>query len=110
MDPDSKYRTYISSPLDVIWFDTHSFNKYLGTSKHQQSLFLSPTDPNEIDTIINSLKPKKSSGHNLISIHFLKSIKDQIYILISTLFNKSLETGYVPNIFKLAKGTPICKT
>ena len=72
----------------------HSFNKYLGTSKHQQSLFLSPTDPNEINKIINSLKPKKSSGHDLISTHFLKSIKYQICIPLSTLFNKSLETGY----------------
>ena len=87
----------------------HSFNKYLGTSKHQQSLFLSPTDPNEINKIINSLKPKKSSGHDLISTHFIKSIKDQICIPLSTLFNKSLETGYVPNIFKLAKVTPIYK-
>ena len=37
-----------------------------------QSIFLSPTDPNEIQKIVMSLKPKKSCGHDNISSYFLK--------------------------------------
>ena len=38
----------------------HSFNTYLSTERNPKSLFLSPTDPYEIQKIISSLNPKKA--------------------------------------------------
>ena len=87
----------------------HLFHTYLSSTENKRSLFLFPTDPDEINKLLSSLKPKKSSGHDNISTLFLKGIKNQISDPLSALINKSLEAGYVPNIFKLAKVTPIYK-
>ena len=94
-------------PLAKHSFDQH--DQYLGQDQHGRSLFLSPTDPQEIKKILVSLKPKQSCGHDGISTSFLKSIKDNICEPLSILINKSMETGYVPNIFKTAKVIPIYK-
>ena len=80
------------------------FNTYLPKEKSlANSIYLSPTDPNEILKTIISLKPKKSTGHDNISCHFIKAIKDSISKPISLLINKSLEDGIVPEAFKIAK-------
>ena len=84
------------------------YNSYL-KNKITKSIFLAPTDPNEILSIINSLKGKKSCGHDNISTSFLKDISKQICSPISILINKSLEVGIVPDIMKMAKVIPIYK-
>ncbi len=56
----------------------------------KNSMFLTPTDPNEILEIINSLKPKKSVGYDNISTNFLKNIAQSVIHPISILVNKSL--------------------
>jgi hypothetical protein len=87
------------------------FNTYLPKEKSlSNSIYLSPTDPNEILQTINSLKPKKSTGHDNISCHFIKATKDSISKPISLLINKSLEVGIVPEAFKMAKVIPIYKS
>ena len=99
-----KYFSEVSKTFaEKIPLAKHSFDQYLGQDKHGRSLFLSPTDPQEINTILVSLKPKQSCGHDGISTSFLKSTKDNICEPLSILINKSMETGYVPNIFKTAK-------
>ena len=87
----------------------HSFNTYLRTERNPKSLFLSPTDPNEIQQIISSLKPQKSTGHDNISSIFIKHVQAHIKLPLSIVINKSLENGYVPTTFKIAKVTPIFK-
>ena len=74
-----------------------------------KSVFLVPTDPNEILKLLTSLKSKKSSGHDNLSSSFLKDLANEICIPISTLVNKSLELGIVPETMKLAKVIPIYK-
>ena len=86
-----------------------SYKSYLNPNERNQSLFLSPTDPEEIHNIINSLKNKKSCGHDNISTSFLKQAKTQLKIPISLLVNKSLANGHVPNNLKMAKVVPIYK-
>ena len=56
-----------------------------------------------------SFKPKQSCGHDGINTSFLKSIKDKMCEPLSILINKSMEIGYVPNIFKTANVIPIYK-
>ena len=46
--------------------------------KSQQSMFLAPTDPYEISTLINSLKHKNSSGHDGLSSSLIKDMKQEI--------------------------------
>ena len=84
------------------------FNEYLN-HRHNQSIFLIPTDPEEIQKTIASLKPKNSYGHDQISSKLLKTISTSIKYPLSIIVNKSLSTGYVPTSMKLARIIPIYK-
>ena len=62
-----------------------------------------------ISKIINSLKPKSSSGHDNLSSIQLKYISNDIITTLTWIINQSLCTGIVPNSLKIAKITPIYK-
>ena len=79
-------------------------------NKNPVNMFMAPTDPQEIITCIDSLKRKNSSGHDNITSATLKDIKNTICIPLTNIFNKSLETGTVPDLLKLAKIIPIYKS
>jgi hypothetical protein len=70
---------------------------------------MKPTDPNEILTIIKSLKPKKSCSNDNLSAIILKSISECVSEPISIIINKSIESGTVPELMKTAKVIPIHK-
>jgi len=74
------------------------------------SIYLAPTDTEEIKSIIKSLKPKKSTGHDNISTLFICNNKIALCTPITILINKSLESGIVPDACKIAKVTPIYKS
>ncbi len=57
----------------------------------------------------SAIKNKKSSGHDGIS-KILKLISKFILSPLSNLVNRSIETGYVPQIFKIAKVLPLYKS
>jgi hypothetical protein len=61
-------------------------------------------------SIIKSLKPKKSTGHDNISALFICNNKIALNTPITILINKSLESGIVPDACKIAKVTPIYKS
>ena len=63
----------------------------------------------EIETIINNLAPKKSSGHDGISNKLLKDIGSALCYPLQIIFNKSLELGRFPDIMKLADVVPLYK-
>ena len=77
--------------------------------RNNTSIFLSPTDPDEIHKIIKSLKSKKNCGNDQLTSKFFKSVAETISVPISILINISLETALVPNSLKLAKVIPIYK-
>ena len=83
---------------------------YYMRRRNQSSIFMAPTDHYEITKIITSLKSKNSSGHDNINSKFLKLIKQDIISPLVILFNKSLETGVVPDLMKLAEIIPIYKS
>ena len=76
---------------------------------HPDSIFLAPTDPEEIYKILSNLRPKKSTGIDGISNDLLKKLSFYIKIPLSIAINKSLETGLVPDSLKIAKIIPIFK-
>ena len=88
-----------------------SYDIYLNSNKQplQNSIFLAPTDPVEILTILENIKAKNSSGHDGITSKFLKSIKHLVAKPISILINKSIEQGKVPDSQKIVKVIPIYK-
>ena len=57
----------------------------------------------------DQLKPKLSSGEDFISNKLLKEIAPIIITPLHYLINISLETGYIPGEFKIAKIVPIFK-
>ena len=70
---------------------------------------MSPTDPTEVQKIIKSMKPKKSSGHDNLSGKLIKAISKEICTPLSIVINMSLESGVLSDSTKLAKVIPIYK-
>ncbi len=76
---------------------------------NQHSFFLHPTDKNETLKVIQKLKPKKSCGHDNISLKLLRSNANLFNEPIAHLINLSFETGIVPSQLKIANVIPIYK-
>ena len=78
--------------------------QYFDYLKHPnpKTFFISPTTPDEIKNIINSIKSSKCVGPNSIPTKILHLIKDKTPIPLSELIKKSFSTGYFPNICKTA--------
>lgn len=87
-----------------------NYKNYMKTSTQSTSLYFRPTDSNEIINTINSLKPKKSSGHDGVNALLLQQIKFAISSPLSIAINKSIETGIFPSKLKIAKVIPIYKS
>ena len=85
-----------------------AFNTFLH-GNYDDTIFLSPTDPEEVQKILSNIRPKKSCGIDGISNDMLKNLAPVIKLPISIAINKSLETGKVPTILKIAKIVPIYK-
>ena len=94
---------------DKISKSKFTHNHYM-KNKVTKFCFMAPTDPYEITRCIESLKPKKSCGHDCITSILLKHIKQEISHPLSVLINKSFSTGTVPNLLKLAKVIPVYKS
>jgi len=104
------YFTSVGQKLaDKIPISNKSCSEYLTANPNPNSLFFTPTCPDEILKIINSLKTKKSTGHDGINTTLIKKIKKSLSGPLAIIVNKSLETGEVPQKMKLAKIIPIYK-
>ncbi len=73
------------------------------------SFFIAPCAPNEVSTVIQSLKNGKSSGPNSIPIKLLKVLEPNISVTLSSLINESFETSTFPATLKIAKVIPVFK-
>ena len=76
----------------------------------KDSMFFTPTDSNEVIKTALSIKSKSSTGHDKLSNKLVKEIIQPIARPLTHIFNLSLSTGVVRDIFKLAKVIPIFKT
>ena len=92
----------------------------IGNSNIEYRTFLPDNNPvsfefsriSEIDiiNICKQLKPKVSTGADFISNKLLKIIAPIIITPLHHLINLSLETGFVPKEFKIAKVVPVFKS
>ena len=62
-----------------------------------------------IQHIMSNLKPHKAAGPDTIPPTVLKELSHQISPILEIIFNKSLQTGQVPNDWKEADVAPIFK-
>ena len=77
---------------------------------HSNSIFLTPTDVNEVLEFINKLKPKTSTGLDDISSKLIKLSNPIIALPLTHIINLSLQNGIVPSKMKKAKVIPIHKS
>ena len=85
---------------------SYYMNKIKGTDK---TMFFYPTNPHEIETLIDSLPNKLSSGHDDISNKLLKDVKASVVEPLSIIFNKSMNEGVFPSVMKKADVVPLHK-
>ena len=71
------------------------------------TIFLQPTDKEEIVNIISSLKSYKASCPNSIPDRTLFLLKNEISKQLADLLNLSLMTGVFPSVLKIAKVLPV---
>ena len=84
------------------------FSDYL-SNESISTLFLQPTDREEIVNIITSLNSNKASGPNSIPYRILFLLKNEISKQSADFFNLSFMTGVFPSVLKIAKVVPVFK-
>jgi hypothetical protein len=84
------------------------FKNYLSLPS-MQSFEFELVEKSSVIKIIDSLKPKSSSGFDEISTKMLKNVKCEIVDILTLMVNQSLQTGIFPDKLKIAKVIPIHK-
>lgn len=84
-----------------------------GSVKNQrdipESFFMTPTDENEVNSLINDLRPNSSPGIDKCTPSLIKRVKHLLMSPLTHIFNLSLSSGTFPNSWKTAIVTPIYK-
>lgn len=76
---------------------------------NQNELSSIETTPDEVKTILKSLKLGKSSGPDNLNNYILKACVNELAEPLSKLFNASLSKNTIPEIWKEANVTPVFK-
>ena len=76
---DKKYSDFLDNPLE-------------------KTFFLTPTEPNEVQSLIKTLNLKKATGPNSIPTKLLKVFDKTISVPLANLINLSFEKGIFVNI------------
>ena len=82
--------------------------KYLD-NPNNNSFFISPAVPDEVSSIIQSLKKGKATGPNSIPVKLLKILDSHISVQLSLIINESFQQGVFPDKLKTAMVIPIHK-
>ena len=98
----------IGNQLALKHTSKHNFTNYL-KNRIPSSMYLKPTDDQEILSLINKLQHKKSGGDDEIRPSMLKTHSDSLTPAITHIINLSFSEGRVPDKLKIAKVIPIFK-
>ena len=85
-----------------------SYTSFL-TNRCLNSLYLKPTDKNEIMKLIAKLNQSKALGPNSIPVNILKDNSDIFSEPLSKLINLSFQQGIFPETLKTAQVSPVHK-
>ena len=75
---------------------------------HSSSCFLSPVDSVQVELALSGLDRHKATID--IPNYLIKIASNLLSTPLTSLFNESIESGIVPDIFKISKVTPVFKT
>ena len=79
---------------------------YLGP-ENINTIFLSPTLPEDIEDLIKSMKTNKARGPNSTLTKILKLFKKEFLKPLSDIINLSFNQGVFPNLLKIVNVIPI---
>ena len=85
-----------------------SFENYLKKSKENEFSFSQITEK-QVETVIDNLSNKHSSGVDGISTNLLKECKTPLIPALTLIINQTLSTGIFPEKLKVAKVVPLFK-
>ena len=102
--------TSVSKELQKHIRTKKNFSDNLKNS-NAESFFMTPTTPEEISDLIQTLISSiiKALDLNSILISILKKIKNETSIPLMAIINNSFENGIFPNLRKYAKVIPVFK-
>ena len=86
----------------------HDFQSYLTPNNYTQFHFR-PINITETENLINSLKPKHSTGQDNINTILLKRLKHELASPLTLIANQMLSSSTFPNPLKIAKVKPLHK-
>ena len=86
---------------------SHPFTFY--GKRISNSIFLEPTNCDEIINIIDGLNPNKASGYDDIPTKLIKAAKHSLAPILTNIFNSCLEKGQYLDELKIARVTPLHK-
>ena len=84
-------------------------SSFLQQNKNSNSLFLTPSCPQEVFSVIKKLKTKKARRTNDVETVFIKYANPVISKFLSDMFNVCLSEGTYPDLLKIAEVVPIFK-
>ena len=104
------FNTFFTNIGETVITNTNTtispFNSYLSNKPNCKFTF-TLMSVEDIVQIINSLKPKVSSGLDELSNKMLKLIKDVIAPPLTIIINQMLNTGIFPDKLKISKVIPL---
>ena len=86
----------------------HNYHEYL-KNPNVNSFFISPSNSDEVFSVIKELKNNKSTGPSSIPSKFLKLFQTVLSKPVSLIINLSFSSGTFPNNLKIANVIPIFK-
>ena len=87
--------------------DSGDYQRYL--TRTDKRFHLHPTDASEVFSLMNKLNKSKATGLDRISARLIRECADLICVPICDIFNQSISQGKLPEDWKSARVTPLCK-
>ena len=99
------FKTLFSQIPDIV----HSDIEIKPHSNLYSTLNFQSTTCSDILKIVQGMKPKKSSGSDILTNKLLKSIIFEILVPLKHIFNHCIKYSYFPSAWKVAKVIPLYK-
>ena len=95
------YPTVAQKLVNILPSSKISFKQYL-RNPIQKTFFMSPTNPSEVEILINNINVSKSPDIYDIPVKVIKVAGPYISTILSDIFNKSFSSGVFPQKLKYA--------
>ena len=108
-DIANTFNNYFASIAETTKRSIKYSHKHFSNESNSSTIFLQPTDKEEVANIISSLNSNKASGANSIPYRILFLLKNEISYQLADFFNLSFKTGVFSSVLKTAKVIPVFK-